>query len=106
MAPGLWAGLATDSVIEAARRLALTDDRDRDCRCSDSRRRSLETRVRPLPWASSDHMTIQSMPPQRLLSPMLTFVTKKLRDGQLASEKDSESEDVASFFCHKKRSAQ
>ena len=60
----------------------------------DLRLTTRETRVRILPWASSDHVTTRSTSPQHLRSPMLTFATKKLSTGA-----NGQKEDAASFFC-------
>ena len=47
------------------------------------------------------HVTTQSMSPQYLRSPMLTFATKKLSTGSNSSNLKGQKEDAASFFCQR-----
>ena len=58
-----------------------------------------ETRVRTLPWASSDHVTTQSMSPQRLSSLMLTFVAQATKMLPTCAKGQTLKEHAASFFC-------
>ena len=55
------------------------------------------TQVRALPLASSGHVTTQSMSPQRLRSPMLTFATKELLTG--ANKQKDISKVGTCIFC-------